>query len=344
MTQSIFSIDIGEKYIKVADVEKKGNNLLALSLAYDQAPANMYLSESIKDTEQTKLLIQKLIKDAGIRKKNVNIIIPDSHSYSQILEMPSISEKELLSAIRYQADQFIPIPIEKVNLDIEILAEDKKNKKLVILLVAAPLSNIEKITDLIEQSGLIPETIQTELSGSFGLINMIKPINDECNLYINFGLTSTTLYLICPNILTNKKDSVPLQIRNFSIGFDLFIKDVKTNLNLSEHEVTNLLETNGFDNSASYDISKIIESPYNEFQLEIQKFIQSAKSSYDVTINKLFIFGEGNKLKGIQNKLNQTFSIATDVYNPYPLFIKNNVVDFFKNDLPLFIPAIGSTL
>lgn len=342
MANASFTIDIGEKYIKVADVEKKGEQLIPLSLAFDQNPANIYLSESIKDTQATSSLIQKLVKDAGVKKKNVKLVIPDSQSYAQILEMPAITEKELLSAIRYQADQFIPIPIEKVNLDIEIINEDKKNKKLLILLVAAPIALLNKMSGLIEESNLIADSIQTELSASLGLIDMMFKKNTECTLFINFGYTTSTLYLFCPNIEVGT--SIPLQIRNFPLGLDLFLRDMKSNLNISDKDALNILETNGFLPNGSMDISKIVESPYNEFIAQIQKFLQSIKSTNELSIKKIYMFGEGYKIKGIETKISPSIGIPTEILNPYNLFVKNNVSDFFKNDLPYFIPSIGSNI
>jgi Tfp pilus assembly PilM family ATPase len=208
--------------------------------------------------------------------------------------------------------------------------------------VAAPISLLNKLTALVEDSNLIADSIQTELSASLSLIDMMDKKDNLCKLYINFGLSTTTIYLFCPNPATGL--SIPVQIRNFPLGLDLFLKDIKANLNITEKEVLNILETNGFLPNGTVDISKIVESPYNEFIAQIQKFLQSVKSTNEISIKKICLFGEGHKIKGLEAKLSASVGIPTEVLNPYPLFIKNNVSDFFKNDLPYFIPSIGSSI
>lgn len=342
-----FAIDLGEKYIKIADVEKKKDNYLAKSMAYNELSTNIYTTGAIIEYEKVSSQLQTLIKDAGIKKKNVNIVIPDSRSYSQILEMPLLTEKELISAIKYQADQFIPLPIDRLSLDLEILSEDKINKSLKILLVAAENSIIDKVTKITEMSGLIPEKIENETSSALRLISEIflKP-PQSLTLFVNFGYQSTSLYLF--NSLTN----LPLEIYNFALGYNIFIKDVAVNYNLKQEDINRLLETVGFSDEAqldsnqlsSYDLSTTLSAPYKEFVSELEKFITSAKNKFNNTINNIFIFGEGFKINSFEKKLSKSLGIEVIIFDIYPYLIKTNVTDFIKNDLPLFIPSIGANL
>ncbi len=344
MAQTSFSLDIGEHFLKIADVERKADKLNALSIAYDISPVNVYVSDGVKDKEQVSTLMDKLIRDAGIKKKNVNIIIPDSHTYSQILEMPSVTEKELLSAIKYQADQFIPIPIDKVNLDIEIVAEDKQNKKLLILLVAAPLTLLEKVNEIVEGNGLVVDMIINEAAANMNMIPLLNGKSVGYRLLINFGYSATTLYLIGPSPYGDKKEIIPLQIRNFNIGYDIFLKDMKANFTLSDKEIDSLLETSGFVGQEHTDVIKIISSPYNEFVAQVQKLLQSLKAQSNIAIEKIELCGEGYKLKGFDAKLTQSLAVPTTLIDIYPIFQKNNVSDFFQKDLPLLLPSIGATI
>src|SRR3989339_1843428 len=141
--------------------------------------------------------IKKLVDSLKITKKNVNVVVPGSLTYSQILVMPQLNEKELVSAIKYQADQFIPMPIEETNIDLEIIDEYKAEGKLLILIVAAPKKLIEKIQTTVELSGLVPESIENELSASSRLISQFNKKfflpDQEGVMVANFGLNSTTL-------------------------------------------------------------------------------------------------------------------------------------------------------
>src|SRR3989338_1652765 len=121
------------------------------------------------DLAENVLRIAKAKNEGGkirVEKKRLNIVIPDGFTYSQIIKMPRLKEKELLSAIRYQADQFIPMPIDETSLDLEILYEDKVSNNSLVLIIAAPQKLIDRVQNLSEQEGLYPEAIENELSAT----------------------------------------------------------------------------------------------------------------------------------------------------------------------------------
>jgi len=345
MADSQFCIELGERHIKVVHVSKKGKDLEAYAFAYEENPYNIYVTEGEKITEQTAAILTKLIDDCNIKKKSVRIIIPDSFSYSRIIEMPYLTEKELISAIKYQADQFVPIPIEKVNLDVEILSTDKKNKKIQILIVAAPNIVIDKAISTIESAGLLPESVENEASAMLRLISWMhterktQTSENEYTLFINGGFSTTSLYLYQPSLDMTK------DIHNFPMGYDLFVRSVKANFNLEETEVKKLLETSGFlRQDSKYNIEQVLNSSYNEVVLEIEKFVLSVQSKYSCKITNVYISGEHFKIAGLCEKLSVSLGVPTNVFDIYPFFVKNTVVDFFKADLPLFAPSIGGNL
>jgi type IV pilus assembly protein PilM len=344
MSDTAFAVDIGETYVKIADVEKKKNKYTAKSLACGEITTNIYNSGGIKDLEVNSSLLQKLIKDADIKKKNVNIVIPDGRSYSQIIEMPILTEKELASAIKYQADQFIPLPIEKISLDLQILLEDKKNKKMKILLVAAENIIIDKITKIVEMAGLLPDSIENETSPSLRFLSDMSLMQSQEKrstyaIFINFGYYSTSLFLYDFSI------NLPLEIHSFSLGLNIFSKEIKANFNLSQEEINNLLLKVGFSTEkSSYNLNEILSAGLKEFVSEIERFIISTKNKLNLTINDVFIFGEGFKVNSLAEKLSTLLGLKVKVFDIYSYLTSNNAVEFIKNDLSLFIPSIGANL
>ena len=142
MADNFFTLDIDEKFTKIVEAKKNGNVLDVTALGITETSNSFYTGNLEKNIEDEVTQIRKLIGSLKISKKNVSLIIPDALTYSQILTMPLLNEKELISAIKYQADQFIPMPIEETNIDIEVIeeitGENKKEKKVLLLIVAAP--------------------------------------------------------------------------------------------------------------------------------------------------------------------------------------------------------------
>ncbi|PJB89162.1 hypothetical protein CO083_01160, partial [Candidatus Roizmanbacteria bacterium CG_4_9_14_0_8_um_filter_34_12] len=164
MASNYITIEIGEKHTRVIDADIKKEKLTLQSAGYDLTSKDYFTATSSVVIEAQAKLIQTLISNLKIKKTDVGLIIPDGQTYSQIIEMPKLNEKELLSAIRYQADQFVPMPIEKVSLDIEILKEDPETRKLLILIVAAPKTLVNKIEKTASTADLNPIFLKNELS------------------------------------------------------------------------------------------------------------------------------------------------------------------------------------
>ena len=167
-----FSLAIGEELIRVVDGQLSKDKIIINAAAYDNINENIYVDNSGKISIDTANKIVKLINDAGISKRQVNIIIPDGFSYTRIIEMPLLSDKELLSAIKYQADQFIPIAIDNLDLDAITIYQDKSNNKQYILIVACVKTLIDKISKLVEKAGFRVQKL--EIKG--GLITSIHLI------------------------------------------------------------------------------------------------------------------------------------------------------------------------
>lgn len=127
MDEKSFCIEIGENLIRVVDVKLDNQQIEISSLGYQIDTPRFFSGESDRIIDDEVKTIEKLVSRLNIKKKNVNIVVPDAYTYSQVLSMPALKEKELLAAIKYQADQFIPLPLEETAIDLDIIYEDRKS-------------------------------------------------------------------------------------------------------------------------------------------------------------------------------------------------------------------------
>lgn len=342
MAGQTFCLDIGEGYVKLADVELKRKSLSAQSAGYNEIPFNLFSVTSQEYVAKASELIRKLIADAEVKKSDVHIVIPDSQTYTRIFDMPLLTDKELVSAIRYQADQFIPVPIDQVSLDIHIISKDKKANKSSILLVAAPHTVINHVIKIVEDAALMPMNIENETSAVLRLISNLNEFAEKkagSEVFVNFGNTSSSIYLF------DMAKNVPLQVHNFAIGQNIFYKDIKANYMLNDDQIKDLIERVGFSGEdQQYNLHELLASPLNEFISEVQRFIMSSKENTATDIKGLHLFGEGSKFAGVSEKMSELIGLPVSLLNLHENFEKSNVVDFFAEDWPLLVPAVGGSL
>ena len=341
---SNFCLDLGETRVKIADLTRKGNLLEALSMGMEKIDSLFFKSDSEEVVEKTASFVSELLKKLKVTKKNTHIVIPDSFSYNQFIEVPLLNEKELFSAIKYQADQFIPMPLSQVNLDIEIVYEDVKEKKMLTLISASPKKIVERVQKLVEHCGLIPDSAETETSaiGRFlsTVYSKINPSDGQNGgfLFINMQSSSTSVYFF------DQLLGLMVYSYNFQTGYSLFLKELQVNLNIEPVKSSELLTNMGLLEGGSYDLQAILTPTIKNFTSNIERVINELTTKNGRKISKIFLLNEAADFKGLDQLLSRYFAIPTEYINPLPYFAANNVIDHFKNDLVYFVSTFGGAM
>lgn len=249
-------------------------------------------------TDEAKL-IEKLMNQASFKLKDIRIIIPDDMTFFQIIDLPLLSEKELISAVKYQAEQIIPLPSEKVAVDLSVIEEDKKEKKAKILLVAAPLDLINFLTRLIEEAGLIPEVIENEISALSRLIAEIYPIkNNMFSIFFNLGYHSSSLYLYHP------QKNLIIETYTFNLGSSLFYKELKINFGLDNKKAAQILKEKGIVDDDQIKTQSILLPVVNEIVKNLTIFIHIIKNKFALNeINQIFFINQASLIKNLDNEI-----------------------------------------
>jgi len=343
MDKNSFCIEISENLVRVVDAKLDNQQIEINALGYQIDTPRFFSSESDRIIDDEVKIIEKLVSRLNIKKKNVNIVVPDSNTYSQVLSMPTLKEKELLAAIKYQADQFIPLPLEETAIDLDIIYEDKTNKKILILIVAAPYKLINKVEKTIETAGYIPESIENEASAiSRFLANHYKNPSKKTSdgtLFLNFGDISSSLYFFNPayNLVTD--------VHNFKIGWNLFLKEVQVNFNFDLNKSRDILTHIGLSQEGSYNFEEVLKPVLTELISEISKFISSIKAKQnDINITQIVLFNLANKVHFLEKKVQDNLGINASVFDLFALVKKNQIIEPYKKELSSFVTAISGNL
>ncbi len=340
MADNYFCLDIDEKFTKLLDSSKVGDFVQIDAIGRIETTDSFYTSNLEKSIDDQVVRITKLLEASKVTKKNVNIIIPDSLTYNQIITMPLLKEKELITAIKYQADQFIPMPIEETNIDIEVISEDQKEKKVLLLIVAAPKKVIERVQTTAELAGLNPESVENELSSnsrfanyfSKNLINQYKISQNQGIVIANFDSNSTSLSYYSSQELVIK------EVHHLSIGYQLFLKETQVNTDTDIKKSEEMLRSYDKKNVSSYPIEKIVEPLVREFSSELSIFVNKYSSSTILFINKIVLF------PALVSILTEKLGLPVNIIDPSQLLKKTQLTETYKNDLPFFIPTLGGNL
>lgn len=278
MATNVCSIDVSETQLKLIQFEPNGNGTFQLeAIAAADSEVTFYKSDQQAIIEAQAGRLKAVASQSGAKIASANIVIPDSVSYSRILEMPRLNEKELLSAIKYQADQFIPMSLDEVNISIEVVYESKWNKKNQILIVAAPKTIVNSTEAMVEMAGILPVRLENEVSATNRLCHHIfqpledKPKDTEGFMLVNMGYTSSSFYFydLCRQAIT--------YTHTFPLGYSLFLKELEINFNITRSESKKLMLKSGALTGSTPDTGQVLLALIKEYIQELEKSMTAIK-------------------------------------------------------------------
>jgi type IV pilus assembly protein PilM len=139
-------------------------------------PPNVVRDGEVSDVGALSSALEELFDGSGLDRR-VRIGIANQRIVMRQMDLPPITDpKELESAVYFQAQDEIPMPIESVVLDYHALGitETPAGPKMQVLLVAARRDMVERMLLAARQAGLRPEGVDL---AAFGMIRALRPLD-----------------------------------------------------------------------------------------------------------------------------------------------------------------------
>lgn len=160
-------LDIGYSSIKAVVLSHKESPPRLLSLGHIASPKPGIASEADLDLQAVSQAIKTLLAEINPPTKDVIIALPETKIFTRVVyDLPFLTDDELSQAIRYAAEEFVPMPIPEVNLYYQIIFRSPKkeaNSRTVVFVIASPKTTIEKYLRVMQQADLNVVAIETEM-------------------------------------------------------------------------------------------------------------------------------------------------------------------------------------
>ena len=136
-------------------------------------PMGSVMDGEIIDPEAVSSAIRELWRKAGVTSKDVAIGLSNQKVVVRLIDLPFMDRAELAGAIQYQAQDYIPIPVEEAILDFQIVGEyvtPSDEHMMEVLLVAAQRDMVSSVVTAVEAAGLRPNLIDVT---SFAIVRAL---------------------------------------------------------------------------------------------------------------------------------------------------------------------------
>ena len=122
MARRLIGLDIGTNAVRVVELEP-GETPTVTSFGQVALPPDAMREGEVVDRAAVTAAIQRLWKELSLRKGEVRIGVASPRVLVRTLDLPVMSEVDLAGALRFQAQELIPIPYEEAVLDFQVLEQ-----------------------------------------------------------------------------------------------------------------------------------------------------------------------------------------------------------------------------
>ena len=322
-----FGLDISNLSLKIAMLKKKGRFFDLASWGETEIKPGTIEEGEIRDQDALVKIIKegiKNVKGKKLKTKNVVVSLPEKEAFLEVIQMPKMDQEELKSAIPYEAENYIPLPIEKVYLDFQIISPVKNHlDHLDVLITAFPKKTIDSYVSCLKKAGLIPYALEIE-SQSIVRALIKNGVSPSPIFIIDFGRTNTRFIIFSGHSL-RFTSSIPISSQKLT-------EDISQNLKIDLKEAEKLKIKHGLQflkkkNGDGKDkkISEAMAPALTELAEQIKKYVDYYQTHVThehfapngKMVDKVLLCGRGANLKGFEDFLSSSLGILTERANPW---------------------------
>ena len=335
-----FGIDISDLSLKIIKLKKKRQGFGLSCFGTTKIKPGIVEQGEIKDKQALiSLLKQALSQVQGekIKTKYVVCSLPEEKAFSEIIQLPKMNSEEAKKAAFFKAENYIPLSIEKVYLDSQVIHPLVNSlDHLDVLITAFPKNIINDYVFVLKKANLIPKVLEIECS-AIARATIKDNVSPKPLLLIDFGAVKTR-FIIFSGTVTRFTSAT-------AISSELFTKSIAKNLNIKLEEAEKLKRRYGL---SAFEKIKLFAKKENS--IKFQREISSEKKIFDALIppfidlteqiqayldyyithishehlpaqpkgiKEILISGGGANLKGLVEFLREKLNISVKLANPW---------------------------
>ena len=330
-----FGLDIGSHKIKVAQLERKGDQYQLIAFSSGPSTAKGLLSEAESDLTALAEAVKKVYQEAKVTTKNVASALPQDQVFSRVITLPKLSEKELVSALKWEAEQYVPIPLNEVTLAHQIVGKVKKDggEKMEVFLVAASNHFIEKIIKVIKVAGLNLVSLETEIIAMAR--SLITP-DSNTTMLVDFGAKATDLAIV--------ENGQVVFTHSIATAGEALTRAVASELGLEPSQAEAYKKAYGVDPAKlEGKVRSAIDPIFEVIVKEMEKTIQFYQTEErEGKIRRVILTGGTAGLPEVASLLAKKLNLEIELGDPFTRVLDNDLsTKIPTEEAPFYAVAVG---
>lgn len=329
-------LDIGTDHIRLAQLKPSNGKFVLQHYGVVGLPMGSVVEGEIVDADAVGMAIRDAMRVAGVRSgTDVSVGVSNQKVVVRLVELPYMEQAELAGAIQYQAQDYIPIPVEEAILDFQIVGDyitSADEHMMEVLLVAAQRDMIDQMVAAVGHSGLklrqVDVTSFAIVRGLLGITPSILPMEGEGEatgiIHMSAGIT---------NIMVVEQ-GVPRFTRVSSLAANDLTQAVASALDITFAAAEDLklrvglpaVDDAGAGGEFPADIEpELIGATQEALEREVSRFIAEVRRSLDYyltqtstvrSVPKILLTGSGAQLRNLGSYVERGLQASVELADP----------------------------
>jgi len=289
-------IDIGTSSIKLIELQEKKDKLELIKCSVNAV-----------NGPDPKTSVKDLLALTKLSAKRVNVSLSGQSVIVRYIEMPPMKKEELKSAIKFEAEKYIPFDIKDAIVDCAVLDKSVSGAGNRVMLVAAKKDRVNSYLEMFKEIGMDVATIDVD---NMAVLNAFHRLGIESKQEGAYALINIGARFSNVSIAVKTQPYFTRDILWGGVDVSARIKD---SLGLSAADAE-ALKRESRERKAEVGASVIPT---------LEKFISEVRMSFDYfdtqfgkSVERLYISGGGSYLFNLREFLKENLGIEVNQWNP----------------------------
>jgi type IV pilus assembly protein PilM len=353
-------LDIGTDHIRIAQLKPSGSGFTLQRYGVIGLPLGSVVESEIVDADAVGTAVRDLMRSVGLRTgTEVAAGVSNQKVVVRLIDLPYMDPAELTGAIQYQAQDYIPIPVEDAILDFQVIGDymtSGEEHMMEVLLVAGQRDMIDQLVHAVDRSGLKLAAIDVT---SFAIVRGLLGVSPDLSAMEAEGEATAIIQMSAgiTNIVVVEK-GVPRFTRVSSLAANDFTQAVANALNTTFAAAEDLKlrvglpAPDGSSGAFAADIEPALaEQTQEALEREVTKFIAEVRRSLDYyltqtssvrAIKRVLLTGSGAQLRNLHSYIERGLQASVELADASRFVqVPANLAGLFDSDRLGATAAIG---
>jgi len=293
-----FGLDLSDLSLKSAWFSREGSQERVVSFGSCQIPQGGVVDGEIIREDLVADSIRALLEKSGPKKIRTNRVIcslPETKAFLRIISVPEMTENEAKEAMKWEIEANIPLPLDQVDYDWQILPGKfcQEKGKMSVLVVAVSAGTVAQFHTVLEKCGLEVAGLETE---SIAQVRSLLSESDEGKtaLIVDIGDRRTSFVIAI--------DNVPVFTSSVPLSSQMMTDAISKEMGMSFKDAEKLKIQEGLGSlSLPGPQMKAVRPILENLAIEIERSIDFYFSTlgYSDHLDAVIFCGGGSNMKGL---------------------------------------------